>query len=39
MDRFDGMVESRHPGANLAGVLGEAGCDESILRQMEHLLQ
>ncbi len=35
MDRFDVMVESRHPGANLAGVLGETGCHESILRHKD----
>ena len=32
MDRFDVMVESRHPGANLAGLLGTNGDYETALR-------
>lgn len=32
MDRFDVMVESRHPGANLAGTLGTNGNHEALLR-------
>lgn len=32
MDRFDVMVESRHPGANLAGLLGTNGNHETALR-------
>ena len=32
MDRFDVMVESRHPGANLAGTLGTDGNHEVLLR-------
>jgi hypothetical protein len=32
MDRFDVMVESRHPGANLAGLLGANGDHEAALR-------
>ncbi len=32
MDRFDVMVESRHPGANLAGLLGANGNHEMALR-------
>ena len=32
MDRFDVMVESRHPGANLAGFLGANGTHEMALR-------
>ncbi len=32
MDRFDVMVESRHPGANLAGLLGTNGDHETALR-------
>lgn len=32
MDRFDVMVESRHPGANLAGLLGANGNHEMTLR-------
>jgi hypothetical protein len=32
MDRFDVMVESRHPGANLAGLLGANGDHEKCLR-------
>jgi hypothetical protein len=32
MDRFDVMVESRHPGANLAGLLGTNGNPETLLR-------
>lgn len=35
MDRFDVMVESRHPGANLAGLLGANGSHETILRHVE----
>jgi len=35
MDRFDVMVESRHPGANLAGLLGTNGNHEMILRHEE----
>ena len=32
MDRFDVMVESRHPGANLSGLLSANGDHESTLR-------
>jgi hypothetical protein len=32
MDRFDVMVESRHPGANLAGMLGTNGHHENLFR-------
>ncbi len=32
MDRFDVMVESRHPGANLSGLLGANGYHETPLR-------
>jgi hypothetical protein len=35
MDRFDVMVESRHPGANLAGLLGANGDHEMTLRHEE----
>jgi MoxR-like ATPase len=35
MDRFDVMVESRHPGANLSGLLGANGNEERILRHEE----
>jgi hypothetical protein len=32
MDRFDVMVESRHPGANISGLLGANGDRETALR-------
>ncbi|MEJ2641445.1 MAG: hypothetical protein P8010_17905 [Desulfosarcinaceae bacterium] len=32
MDRFDVLVESRHPGANLSGLLGTNGDREKLLR-------
>lgn len=32
MDRFDALVESRHPGANLSGLLGANGDREKLLR-------
>jgi MoxR-like ATPase len=32
MDRFDVMLESRHPGPNLSGLLGANGNPESTLR-------
>ena len=35
MDRFDVMVESKHPGANLAGLVGENGNLEMTLRHEE----
>lgn len=35
LDRFDVMVESRHPGANLAGLLGTNGHHGIILRHEE----
>jgi MoxR-like ATPase len=35
MDRFDVMVESRHPGANISGLLGANGNGEMALRHGE----
>jgi MoxR-like ATPase len=35
MDRFDVMVESRHPGANISGLLGTNGDREMTLRHGE----
>jgi MoxR-like ATPase len=35
MDRFDVLVESRHPGANISGLLGANGDREMMLRHGE----
>lgn len=35
MDRFDVLVESRHPGANISGMLGANGDREMMLRHGE----
>lgn len=35
LDRFDIVVESKHPGANIAALIGQASARETILRDTE----